>query len=125
MSFCQSVKIKIKKCGELYCTTLLKRNLQLKHTEFFLRFIATMLCHKQHTEIDLDDSKILILMLKIKNTLAHRKSFKMKNWRQHDNARTHVAKQVKTYSEMLKCDIISLGSFSSFLTSALVLGWTW
>ena len=59
-----------------YCSTLLKRNLQLKHTEFLLKLTVIMLCRKQHAEFGLDTSKVIILMLKIKNTLAHRKKFK-------------------------------------------------
>ncbi|GBO17248.1 hypothetical protein AVEN_198073-1 [Araneus ventricosus] len=43
---------------------------QLKHTEFLLRLPATMLCRKQHAEFDLDASKIMILMLKIKRNAA-------------------------------------------------------
>ncbi|XP_020295170.1 uncharacterized protein LOC109860481 [Pseudomyrmex gracilis] len=61
----------------------------LKHTEFLLKLTATMLCRKQHAEIGLDASKIIILMLKIKNALAHRKSLKTKNWR-HYFTKTHV-----------------------------------
>ena len=38
--------------------------------EFFLRLIATMLCWKQHVEIGLDASEIMILMLKVKNALT-------------------------------------------------------
>jgi len=45
-------------------SALFKKNLQLKHTEFLLRLTATMLCRKQYAEIDLDASKIMILMLK-------------------------------------------------------------
>ncbi|GBO26683.1 hypothetical protein AVEN_220001-1 [Araneus ventricosus] len=40
------------------------------HTEFLLRLTATILCRKQHAEIDLDASEIMILMLKIKNSLV-------------------------------------------------------
>jgi len=43
--------------------------------EFFLRLTATMFCPKQHAEIALDARKIIILMLNIKNALAHRKSY--------------------------------------------------
>ena len=39
----------------------------------FLRLMATMLCWKQHVGIGLDTSKMMILMLKIKNTLVHQK----------------------------------------------------
>ncbi|GBN73017.1 hypothetical protein AVEN_208235-1 [Araneus ventricosus] len=55
--------------GEFYCTTLLNKNLQLKHIEFFLRFTTTMLYRKQDAEIALDASKISILMLKIHKAL--------------------------------------------------------
>ena len=37
-----------------------------------------MLCQKQHAEFSLDASKIMILMLKIKNALAHQKKFEDK-----------------------------------------------
>ena len=73
-----------KKCiiGEIYCTALCKRNLQLKHIEFLLRITATILCRRQRAEIGLDASKIMIFMLKIKkkkNALAHhRKKFQDK-----------------------------------------------
>jgi len=40
--------------------------------EFLLRLTAAMLCRKQPAEIALDTSKIMILMSKIKNALAHR-----------------------------------------------------
>jgi len=63
-------------CGEFYCTTLFKRNLQLKHTEFLLRLTATMLCRIRHAETGFDASKIMILNLRIRNVLAHRQSFK-------------------------------------------------
>jgi len=56
---------------EFYCIILFKKNLQLKHTEFLLRFL-TMLCRKQHAEISIDASKIMILMSKIKNALAQK-----------------------------------------------------
>ena len=64
-------------CGEFQSSTLFKRNLQLKLTEFFLRRMATMIYWKQHAEIGLDTSKIIILMLKM-NTLAHQKVWR---WR--------------------------------------------
>ena len=60
-------------CGEFYCTTLFKTNLQLKHTEFLLRLMVTMLCWIRHAEIGFDASKIMILNLTIKNVLAHQK----------------------------------------------------
>jgi len=52
---------------------LIKKNLQLKHTKFLLRFTAIIIYWKQHSEIGLDAPKIMILMSKIKNALAHRK----------------------------------------------------
>ena len=42
-----------------------------------------MLCRKQHAEIGLVASKIMILILKIKNALAQRKSLKTKNWKHY------------------------------------------
>ena len=60
-------------CRKFYCTTLFKRNLQL--TKFLQRFTAITFCGKQYAEIGLKASKIIILMLKIKNALAQRKRF--------------------------------------------------
>ena len=69
--------------GNFYCTNSFKRNLQLKHIEFLLRLMTTILCWIQHTEIGLDASKIMILMFKLKGTLVHWKSLKTKNWRHY------------------------------------------
>ena len=67
----------------------IKKNLQLKHTEFLLRLTVIMLCRKQHAEIGLGASKKMILKLKIMNALVHRKSLRTKNWRQY-LMKTHV-----------------------------------
>ena len=48
-----------------------------------------------HAEISLDASKVMVLLLKIKNALAHRKSLKMKNWR-HYFMKTHVRHKVNS-----------------------------
>ena len=40
-------------------------------TEFLLRLTVTTISRKQHAEIGLDSSKIIILMLKIKKTPWH------------------------------------------------------
>ena len=45
----------------------IQKNLQLKLIEFFLRLTVTMPCWKQHAEIGLNTSKIMIFILKIKN----------------------------------------------------------
>ena len=45
--------------------------MQLKQTELLLRLMATMFSQKQHAEIGLDTSKIMILMLRIKSGQAH------------------------------------------------------
>ena len=37
----------------------------------------------RHTETAFDASKIMILNLRIKNVLAHRKNLKTKNWRKY------------------------------------------
>lgn len=63
---------------ELYCTTLLKKYLRLKYTEYLLTLTATMLCRTQLTEIGLEAS-IMILILKKKIALVHQKSLKRKN----------------------------------------------
>jgi len=60
--------------GEFYCIILLKKTLQLKHIEFLLRLTATMLYPKQCADIGFDALTIMLLMLKIKNALANRKS---------------------------------------------------
>ena len=62
-------------CGEFYCTPLFKTNLQLKHIEFLLILMVTMLCWMQHAETDFDATKIMILNLSIKNVLAQRKNY--------------------------------------------------
>lgn len=51
-------------CGEFDYATLFLKNLQLKHKEFLLNLMTTILRRKQRTEIDLDTSKIVILILK-------------------------------------------------------------
>lgn len=43
----------------------------LKHTEFLLIHILTMLCRIQHDDTGLDAVKIMILTLKTKNILEH------------------------------------------------------
>ena len=48
---------------------------QLNHTEFLLIVTATKLYRKQHAEIGLDASKIIILMFKMNNAVTHRKMF--------------------------------------------------
>ena len=90
-------------CREFYCTTLFKRNLQLKHLKFLLRLTATIVCQKQYAEIGLDASKIIILMLKIKNALVYWKSLKMKNWRHYFMS-----------DASLTCRIITSWSHNSF-----------
>jgi len=57
----------------------IQKNLQLKHTKFLLRLTATILYGKPNIEIGLDVRKIMILMSKIKNALAHRKTLRTKN----------------------------------------------
>lgn len=69
----------VKNRQEFYCTTSFKRN--LKHTEFLLIHILTMLCRIQHDDTGLDAVKIMILTLKTKNILEHWQSLKTKNWR--------------------------------------------
>ena len=44
-------------CGEFYCTTLFKTNLRLKHIEFLLRLIVTMLCRIRYAETVFDASR--------------------------------------------------------------------
>lgn len=80
--------------------SIFKRNLQQKHTEFLLRLMVTMLCWKQHAEISLDASKIMILMLKIMNALVHQKSLKMKTWRRHYFMKTHVRCKLKLQNHL-------------------------
>ena len=67
-------------CGEFYCTTLFKTNLQLKHIEFLLRLMVTMLCRIRHAKTGFDASKIMILNFRMKNILGHRQNLKTKNW---------------------------------------------
>ena len=66
-------------CGEFYCTTLFKRNLPLKHSEFLLSLTATMFCRKQRAEFGLAPSKIIILILTIKKHSGAPKKFEDKN----------------------------------------------
>ena len=51
---------------------------------------------------NIDASKIMVLMLKIKNTLAHQKSLKMKNWR-HYFMKTHLRHKLNlsSHSELI------------------------
>ena len=56
---------------------------QLNHIEFMLRLAVTMLCRIRHAEPGFDASKIMILNLRIKNVLAHRKNLKTTNWRKY------------------------------------------
>ena len=70
-------------CGEFYCTTLFKTNLQLKHLEFLLRLMMTMLCRIWHAETGFVASKIMILNLRIKDVLVHRQNLKTKNERKY------------------------------------------
>ena len=46
---------------------------RLKHIEYLLRLIVTMLCRIRYAETAFDASKIMILNLRIKNILAHQK----------------------------------------------------
>lgn len=45
--------------------------------------MAILLCRKQHTDFGLDALKFTILLLKIKNDLAHGKSWKTENKRHY------------------------------------------
>lgn len=60
--------------------------------------MVTMLCWKQHAEISLDASKIMILMLKIMNALVHQKKFEDEDLEEallHENScqvQTEIAK---------------------------------
>ena len=65
-----------KKCfyREFYCTSLFKRNLQLKHTELLLRFTVILFCHKQHEDICFDAAKrVLILLTNTSFSADHKK----------------------------------------------------
>lgn len=64
-----------------------------------------MLGRKEHVEIGLDASKIMIVMLKLKYILAHRKS--LKNWRHYwHQAQAELAESLRvehtTVSKRLK-----------------------
>ena len=77
--------------GGILLHTLFKTNLQLKHKEFLLRLMVTILCQIRHAETGFDASKIMIFNLRIKNAVAHRKNLKTKNggharWRQISDA---------------------------------------
>ena len=57
---------------------LLHYFIQKKPAAEALRITVTMFSGKQHAEISLDASRIMILISKIENALAHRKSLKTK-----------------------------------------------
>jgi len=70
--------------------------LNTQHTEFLLRLTVTMLCRKQHTDIALDAPKIMILMSKIKNVLAHWKVWRRKIGLSHEDSCQTLAKFVES-----------------------------
>ena len=69
---------------------LFKTILQLKHIEFLLRLLVIMLCRIQHAETGFDVLKIIILNLRIKNVLAHRKNLKTNNLMMTDSMKTDL-----------------------------------
>jgi len=53
---------------------LIKKNLELKRTEFLLRLTGIIHCQEKHAQIGLDVTKIMIFLSKIKNALVHVKA---------------------------------------------------
>jgi len=51
----------------------IKKKCTVEATECLLRLTTTILYREQQAEIGLDAPKIMILISKVKNTLAHRK----------------------------------------------------
>ena len=84
----------------------INRNLQLKHTEFSLKFAAIMLCCKQHAGIGLDASKMMILILRLKDALRTEKVWR---WRIRGISRASWT-----------CRIIRNWSHSSFETFEII-----
>lgn len=72
-------------CGILKKATLalFKRDLQLKHMEFQLINMVTMICRIQLVKTEEGALKLIILVLKDerKNLLEHRQSRKTNNWK--------------------------------------------
>ena len=63
---------------QFQCTTVHFTVNKMEHIQFLLRLMVTMLCRIRLAETGFDALKIMILNLRIKNVLAHRKKFEDK-----------------------------------------------